>query len=333
MPDTPDALTAFFMARVRDNLHILLCLSPVGPCFAARVRQFPALFAAATVDWFLPWSKDALVSVAETGLARLAGGEGGGANASSTPTSTSLASVAAGVHAAVDALCAEYRASHRRSVHVTPKSFLAFVDAAAGLHTAEAAALTSRADAVAAGLAKMDEAKVGVGAMRVELEEKKRGLAAAGAAADALLANISASTAATERDKARVATIVDAVTAQAASIAAVQAGAAADLAAAQPALDAALAALQSITPKDIQSLKALKNPPDVVKRIFDCVLLLRWGEGERGRRGRGRDARGRAPTQHPPSDPFIAASPSRAPPGKTSRVPWCSKATTRPRCA
>lgn len=44
---------------------------------------------------------------------------------------------------------------------------------------------------------------------------------------------------------------------------------------AQPALQAALAALNSITPTDITSLKALKNPPNIVKRIFDCVLLLR----------------------------------------------------------
>ena len=48
-----------------------------------------------------------------------------------------------------------------------------------------------------------------------------------------------------------------------------------DLAAAKPALDSAVEALNSITPKDITSLKALKNPPDVVKRIFDAVLLLR----------------------------------------------------------
>jgi dynein heavy chain, axonemal len=38
----------------------------------------------------------------------------------------------------------------------------------------------------------------------------------------------------------------------------------------------ALKALNSITPKDIGALKALKNPPDIVKRIFDCVLLLRF---------------------------------------------------------
>lgn len=38
----------------------------------------------------------------------------------------------------------------------------------------------------------------------------------------------------------------------------------------------AVKALNSITSKDIGSLKALKNPPDIVKRIFDAVLLLRF---------------------------------------------------------
>lgn len=62
---------------------------------------------------------------------------------------------------------------------------------------------------------------------------------------------------------------------QADEIAKVKADAEADLAAAQPALEAALAALNSITPKEIISLKALKSPPDVIKRIMDCVLLFR----------------------------------------------------------
>lgn len=56
---------------------------------------------------------------------------------------------------------------------------------------------------------------------------------------------------------------------------AVKKDAEADLAIAQPALEAALGALNSISSKDITSLKALKSPPDIVKRIFDCVLLLR----------------------------------------------------------
>lgn len=86
---------------------------------------------------------------------------------------------------------------------------------------------------------------------------------------------ISESTTIAEKEKQKVAVIVDSVTKKAGEIAAVKDDAERDLAAAKPALDAALSALNSISPKDITSLKALKNPPDVIKRIFDCVLLLR----------------------------------------------------------
>ena len=80
---------------------------------------------------------------------------------------------------------------------------------------------------------------------------------------------------------------MDGVTKKAAEIAAVKHDAEEDLKAAEPALNAALSALNSIAPKDITSLKALKNPPDVVKRIFDCVLILRHFAVEKVRNGRG----------------------------------------------
>lgn len=73
-----------------------------------------------------------------------------------------------------------------------------------------------------------------------------------------------------------MAVVVDAVSKKAAEIGAVKDDAESDLSAAKPALDEALAALNSITQKDIVSLKALKSPPDIVKRIFDAVLLLRY---------------------------------------------------------
>lgn len=64
MPDTPDNLYRFLLARVRSKLHVVLCQSPVGGQFARRAQQFPGLIAGATIDWFLPWPRDALISVA-----------------------------------------------------------------------------------------------------------------------------------------------------------------------------------------------------------------------------------------------------------------------------
>lgn len=45
----------YFLNRLRDNLHIVLCFSPVGDKFRNRARKFPALFNECTIDWFLPW--------------------------------------------------------------------------------------------------------------------------------------------------------------------------------------------------------------------------------------------------------------------------------------
>ena len=59
-----DALFQFFIDRVRKNLHLILCHSPVGDSFRIRCRKFPALIACMVVDEFMPWPRDALQGVA-----------------------------------------------------------------------------------------------------------------------------------------------------------------------------------------------------------------------------------------------------------------------------
>ena len=65
---THDELWSYFIDRVRANLHIVLCFSPVGPKLNARTQKFPALINGCTVDWFLPWPQAALEEVAQLGL-------------------------------------------------------------------------------------------------------------------------------------------------------------------------------------------------------------------------------------------------------------------------
>jgi hypothetical protein len=62
IPDTWDNLYSFFLNRVRDNLHVCLCFSPVGAKFSRRAMQFPGLINGCTIDWFLPWPEEALTS-------------------------------------------------------------------------------------------------------------------------------------------------------------------------------------------------------------------------------------------------------------------------------
>ena len=64
VPDTADNLYRFLLGRVRAKLHVILCQSPVGAQFARRAQQFPGLINGCTIDWFLPWPQQALISVA-----------------------------------------------------------------------------------------------------------------------------------------------------------------------------------------------------------------------------------------------------------------------------
>jgi len=49
---SPVALFNFFVQRVRDQLHIVLAMSPIGEAFRNRLRKFPSLVNCCTIDWF-----------------------------------------------------------------------------------------------------------------------------------------------------------------------------------------------------------------------------------------------------------------------------------------
>ncbi|GFH30639.1 uncharacterized protein HaLaN_29526, partial [Haematococcus lacustris] len=66
---TKEVCYASFISRVRNNLHIVLAMSPVGEAFRARCRQFPSLINCCTIDWFSQWPEDALLLVSRKFLA------------------------------------------------------------------------------------------------------------------------------------------------------------------------------------------------------------------------------------------------------------------------
>ena len=49
---SPLAMYNFFIERVRQNLHVVLTMSPIGDAFRNRLRMFPSLINCCTIDWF-----------------------------------------------------------------------------------------------------------------------------------------------------------------------------------------------------------------------------------------------------------------------------------------
>jgi dynein heavy chain len=46
------ALLNMFIQRCRDQLHIVLAMSPIGDTFRSRLLKFPSLVNCCTIDWF-----------------------------------------------------------------------------------------------------------------------------------------------------------------------------------------------------------------------------------------------------------------------------------------
>ena len=61
----PVAMYAYFIKRVRTNLHVCLAFSPIGAAFRDRLRKFPSLINCCAIDWFTSWPEDALDAVAK----------------------------------------------------------------------------------------------------------------------------------------------------------------------------------------------------------------------------------------------------------------------------
>ena len=65
------AIYNFLLDRVKANLHLIVCMSPVGEAFRNRIRMYPALVNCTTIDLFNEWPPEALLEVGEKYLANV----------------------------------------------------------------------------------------------------------------------------------------------------------------------------------------------------------------------------------------------------------------------
>eukprot|EP00961_Rhodomonas_salina_P272270 3679014-Rhodomonas_salina.1 len=179
------------------------------------------------------------------------------------------------VHKIVQDATLEYFDKFRRNVYVTPKSYLSFIKSYTQVYKAEHGKVKVLADKINSGLDKLHQAQDDVAKMKVELRQSEVILADAVRKSSELLKEIAVATASAEKVKSSAKVIADAANEKATTIGAEKAEVEKDLEAAKPALLEAEDALKAIRPEDIKNLKALKNPPVVIKIIFDGVLLLR----------------------------------------------------------
>lgn len=112
--------------------------------------------------------------------------------------------------------------------------------------------------------------------LKAELKEMNKEVEVKSKQVKELLGTISEKTTIAEKEKQKANAIADAANKQATEIGEQEAEANRDLAAAEPALQEAERAASSIDPSDVKKVMGIRPaPPSLVKRVFDCVLILK----------------------------------------------------------
>lgn len=267
MDDTQDNLRQYFIDKVRDNLHLMICMSPMNPKFPVRARKFPGIISCPTIDWFLPWPADALVALSKAFIQNY--------HVECTPeVKLGLMTHMGMVHSMVTEVCDEYFTKMRRRVFQTPKSYLSFIQNFTGLYGVKLGELKVKESRVNLGLQKLIQGAQDVEDMKKVLAEEQVKLEVATLETNKMLASLEISSAEAKRESDKVQTIKNKCVADATRIGAEKHTCMADLAKAQPFVEEAETAIRSIKPADIGEVKKFANPAVIIQLVFDGILIL-----------------------------------------------------------
>ncbi|XP_064890576.1 dynein axonemal heavy chain 9 isoform X6 [Columba livia] len=264
--DSRETCWKFFIERVRRQLKVVLCFSPVGSKLRVRSRRFPAIVSCTAIDWFQEWPQEALESVSLRFLQEIETVE--------DSVKDSISKFMAYVHTSVNEISRLYLSNERRYNYTTPKSFLEQIKLYQNLLLKKGKDLKARMERLENGLEKLkstsaqvDELKARLAAQELELKQKNED-------ADKLIQVVGVETEKVSREKAiadeeeqKVALITQEVEQK-------QKDCEEDLAKAEPALEAAQAALNTLNKNNLTELRSFGSPPSAVSNVTAAVMVL-----------------------------------------------------------
>eukprot|EP00795_Rhopilema_esculentum_P000293 gene293-9945_t len=258
---SPLAMYNFFIERVRQNLHVVLTMSPIGDTFRNRLRMFPSLINCCTIDWFQAWPDDALELVANKFLEDVE---------LSNEVRAETVTICKRFHLDVRELSEKYYATLRRQNYVTPTSYLELIKTFKLLLGKKRMQLLTLKNRYTVGLEKLEFASGQVEIMQEELKELQPELKETKIETEKLLKEIEKETAEVEKIKKVVEDEEATVNDQATKAQAIRDECQEKLAVALPALESSVNALDTLKSSDITLVRSMVNPPQGVKMVMEA---------------------------------------------------------------
>jgi len=265
--ESADAMNDFFFGRVKDNMHLSICMSPVGETFRNYCRMYPALINNTTIDWFMGWPEEALIEVANKFLSSETYEQYG------PEIVQGLAHFAAYSHTGTQESAEKMKRELKRIFYVTPTNFIELLKGYEKILTQKKQVVEAQIKKLTNGLSKLEDARADVevmteesGIKRIEVQKKTQEceklqleMSKEQKGADEAQKHILI-----ESEKIEKETIITERLAQEAEQ---------ELQKAMPSLLAAQDAVNSLEKKHISEIKAYSQPPEIVLLVMSAVMI------------------------------------------------------------
>ncbi|KAG7190743.1 hypothetical protein KM043_006815 [Ampulex compressa] len=298
---TTETIYSFLIERVRANMHLILCMSPIGDAFRNRLRQYPSLINCTTIDWFLEWPGEALLEVGNKFLMNLnltltITGENKvepRQSATAVPLAPlqdrmrdGIAATFALIHGTVSGFSRRMAVEMRRYNYVTPTNFLELVAGYKAMLAEKRQNLADQAGKLRGGLSKIDDTRVKVNEMAAELEVTQEQVHKSTRECEEFLVTIVNQRRDADETQKMVTARSHRIAEEQKECKKLEELARADLETVEPALNEAMKALDALNKKDLSEIKSFTRPPPKVEMVMEAVMILKnseptWAESKR----------------------------------------------------
>ena len=274
---------SYFISKVRDRLHIVLCLSPSGDEFRARLRTYPSLLTCMSIVWFHQWPRSALLDVskkilledlAKVDFEAIVGKEPEQQQKFAKQLALKLAPVATEIHSNTERLLTNYAKETNRKHYLPPATFLDLLSIYSSLLNRRIKEISTRLNQFKTGVQRLIDAKAQVETLQKQQEALKPELEQKTKITNELIEKINVETVSVNELKKKALEDAAIVAAQTKDCQMIAADADRDLKACEPLIQEATKAVENIDAGMIAEMRTVRNPAPLVFLTMQSVAIL-----------------------------------------------------------
>lgn len=264
--ESPEIINEFFFNNIKDNLHLSICMSPIGETFRNYCRMYPALINNTTIDWFMRWPDDALFEVAERFIGKMELG--------SAEIEAGLAKLCSIAHSSTTIQAEVMRQELKRIFYVTPTNYVELLKGYGEILRTKRAEVDAQRNKLRNGLSKLDDARAQVEAMSAEAEITRAEVSRQQKVCEDLMVGIAKERKNADEQTVKIQEETVKISKEEEDTRQLAADAEAELKKAEPALLAAQEALEGLDKKHISEIKSFPTPPEQVATVMSAVMIV-----------------------------------------------------------